>query len=48
MRDRAWAAHLIPAGLAGNEADQDKDISPGDPGPDLGAGNARQGGDSRR
>ena len=45
--DRARAAHLIPRGLAGDEADEAEDLSDGDPGPDFREANARHGGDPK-
>jgi len=45
--DRARAAYLITAGLAGNEADEGEDVSQSDPGPHVREVDARHGGDPR-
>ena len=42
--DRTRASHLIPRGLAGDEAEQVKDISQSDPGSDFAEVNARHSG----
>ena len=47
MMHRTRAAHLIPRGLAGDEAEQVENISQGDPGSDLGKVDARHGSDSQ-
>ncbi len=39
--DRTRAAHLIPRGLAGDEAEQVEDVSQSDPSSDLGELNTR-------
>jgi len=41
MMDRTRAAHLIPRGLAADEAEQVEDVSQSDPGSDFGELNAR-------
>ena len=42
--DRTGPAELVPAAIAGYEADQVQDFSQGDPGPDFGVGDARHDG----
>ena len=41
MMDQTRAAHLIPRGFAGDEAEQVQDISQSDPGSDFGEVYAR-------
>jgi hypothetical protein len=41
MMDRTRAAHLIPRGLAGDEAEQVEDVSQSDPSSDFGELNTR-------
>jgi hypothetical protein len=41
MVDGTWAAHLIPGGLAGDEAEHGEDLSQSDPGSGFGEVNAR-------
>ena len=41
MVDRTRAAHLIPRGLAGDEAEYGEDLSQSDPGSGFGEVNAR-------